>query len=46
MAVPGNLKQVMDTEGYEKIKANCPAVLLEFAMERMPRRHRVTIHHE
>ncbi|CAD6267516.1 unnamed protein product [Miscanthus lutarioriparius] len=36
MAVPANLKAVMDTEGYEKIKANCPAVLLEFAMERMP----------
>jgi speckle-type POZ protein len=36
MAVPGNLKQVMDTEGYEKIKANCPAVLLGFALERMP----------
>lgn len=35
MAVPGNLKQVMDTQGYEKMKANCPAVLLEFAMKRM-----------
>ncbi|KAF8667626.1 hypothetical protein HU200_052831 [Digitaria exilis] len=27
-AVPGNLKAVMETEGYEKMKAKCPTVLL------------------
>ncbi|CAN6351998.1 unnamed protein product [Urochloa humidicola] len=33
IGVPGNMKAVMETEGYEKIKANCPSVLLEYAMK-------------
>ncbi|CAL4906031.1 unnamed protein product [Urochloa decumbens] len=37
IAAPGNLKAVMETEGYEKIKANCPTVLLEYAMKHLPR---------
>ncbi|CAN6343299.1 unnamed protein product [Urochloa humidicola] len=36
LAVSGNLKAVMETEGYEKIKANCPTVLLEYAMKHLP----------
>ncbi|CAN6361293.1 unnamed protein product [Urochloa humidicola] len=32
MASPGNLKAVMETEGYQKVKANCQAALVEFAL--------------
>ncbi|CAL5093093.1 unnamed protein product [Urochloa decumbens] len=32
MASPGNLKAVMETEGYQKTKANCQAAIVEFAM--------------
>ncbi|CAN6348027.1 unnamed protein product [Urochloa humidicola] len=33
MALPGNLKAVMETEGYKKMKANCQAALVEFALK-------------
>ncbi|TVU49796.1 hypothetical protein EJB05_01133, partial [Eragrostis curvula] len=33
IARPGNLKAVMETEGFQKIKADCPAVLIEFALK-------------
>ncbi|CAN6343301.1 unnamed protein product [Urochloa humidicola] len=33
MASPGNLKAVMETEGYQKMKANCQAALVEFALK-------------
>ncbi|CAL4906036.1 unnamed protein product [Urochloa decumbens] len=35
LAVPGNLKAVMETEGFEKIKADCPSVLLEYALKQL-----------
>ncbi|CAL5093095.1 unnamed protein product [Urochloa decumbens] len=36
IAAPGNMKAVMETEGYEKIKASCPTVLLEYVMKHAP----------
>ncbi|CAL4898724.1 unnamed protein product [Urochloa decumbens] len=35
LAVPGNLRAVVETEGFEKIKDSCPAVLLEYALKRL-----------
>ncbi|CAN6352000.1 unnamed protein product [Urochloa humidicola] len=32
MASPGKLKAVMETQGYQKEKANCQAALVEFAL--------------
>ncbi|OEL37996.1 BTB/POZ and MATH domain-containing protein 1 [Dichanthelium oligosanthes] len=29
ISVPGNLKAVMETKGFEKIRANCPSVLIQ-----------------
>nr|CAB3462312.1 unnamed protein product [Digitaria exilis] len=36
IAAPGNLKAVMETEGYEKMKAKCPTVLVEYFMKQLP----------
>lgn len=36
IGAPGNLKAVMETEGYEKMKAKCPTVLVEYFMKQMP----------
>ncbi|KAL6622416.1 hypothetical protein ACP70R_032295 [Stipagrostis hirtigluma subsp. patula] len=36
MARPGNLKAAMETEGFEKIKTNCPLVLMELFMKQLP----------
>jgi speckle-type POZ protein len=36
ITLPGNLKALMENEGYEKIKASCPSVLFEYAMKQMP----------
>lgn len=38
MARPGNLKAVMETKGFEKIKANCPAVMLDLIMKQVAAR--------
>ncbi|TVU49786.1 hypothetical protein EJB05_01122, partial [Eragrostis curvula] len=35
IARPGNLKAVMETEGFQKIKAECPAALIEFALKQL-----------
>ncbi|CAN6356496.1 unnamed protein product [Urochloa humidicola] len=35
LAVPGNLKAFMETEGFEKIKDSCPAVLIEYALKQL-----------
>ncbi|CAN6334396.1 unnamed protein product [Urochloa humidicola] len=35
LAVPGNLKAVMETEGFEKIKDSCPAVMIEYALKQL-----------
>ncbi|KAL6622419.1 hypothetical protein ACP70R_032298 [Stipagrostis hirtigluma subsp. patula] len=35
MASPEKVKAVMETEGFEKIKAECPAVLMEIMMKQM-----------
>ncbi|CAN6352002.1 unnamed protein product [Urochloa humidicola] len=33
---PGNLKAVVATEGYEKVKADCAGVVLELIMKQLP----------
>ena len=38
MARPGNLKAVLETKGFEKIKANCPAVMLDLIMKQVAAR--------
>ncbi|GJN34794.1 hypothetical protein PR202_gb23490 [Eleusine coracana subsp. coracana] len=35
IARPGNVKAVMKTEGFQKIKASCPYVLVEFAFKQL-----------
>ncbi|CAN6343293.1 unnamed protein product [Urochloa humidicola] len=35
LTLPGNLKAVMETEGFAKIKDSCPAVLIEYALKRL-----------
>ncbi|KAL6846939.1 hypothetical protein ACP4OV_022792 [Aristida adscensionis] len=36
IARPGNLKAVMATEGFQKIKDKCPLVLMELVIEQLP----------
>ncbi|TVU49791.1 hypothetical protein EJB05_01128, partial [Eragrostis curvula] len=44
---PGNLKAVMETEGFEKIKTSCPALLVELLMKRFAcRTSEFTIHYQ
>ncbi|KAL6622418.1 hypothetical protein ACP70R_032297 [Stipagrostis hirtigluma subsp. patula] len=35
IAYPGNLKKVMETEGFEKIKADYPALMMELVMKQL-----------
>jgi speckle-type POZ protein len=34
LSLPGNLKAAMETQGYEKIKANCP-IMIELILKQL-----------
>ncbi|XP_024310822.1 BTB/POZ and MATH domain-containing protein 2-like [Brachypodium distachyon] len=36
LSAPGNLKAVMETDGFEQLKTGCPSSLMELIVKKMP----------